>query len=64
MDPLLRQIAKMVERDVPLEHVEAHIDCLPVDEEMKAVLWLFAWAGAAPSVVARELGRPGPVASL
>jgi hypothetical protein len=57
MDEAMETIREMVAGDVPLEHIEAYIDHeLPwLGEEQRAVLWLFAWVGAEPSFVRKNL---------
>lgn len=51
---------KTTMRDQPFEHIEAFIEEQELDEEAKAVAWLYAWLGADPCFVAAELGRPAP----
>lgn len=51
-------VTNMVLSGVPFERVEAFIEGQSgLDTEVKAVLWLVAWSGGAPSAVAAELGR-------
>lgn len=59
MDHALSHITTLISAGVPFERIEAWVEAQQrLDDEQRAVLWLFAWAGAAPSVVASELGRP------
>lgn len=52
------RIRRLVLEGEPLERIEAEIDAMALTTEAKVVLWLFAWAGADPLFIARELGCP------
>ena len=58
MEHVLQEIKRMMAACHPFERIEAFIEsCSRLDEEERSVLWLIAWTGGAPSVVAAELGR-------
>ena len=59
MEHTLQQVRRMMAIGRSFEHIEAFIESrVYLDDEERAVLWLIAWSGGQPSVVARELGRP------
>lgn len=61
MPPLLeamRRVREYYAREVPWERIEALVeDDTALDEEERAVVWLFAWMGGDPVTVAEELKR-------
>ena len=57
MQQALQEIKRMMAACHPFERVEAFSEsCVRLDEEERSVLWLFAWLGREPSVVAAQLG--------
>jgi len=53
----MTKVKDQVHRGVPLEHIEAFIEGLPVTDEDRAVLWLLAWADGDLQAVSFDLGR-------
>jgi hypothetical protein len=58
MEQALQEIKRMMAACHPFERVEAFIErCPRLDEEERSVLWLIAWMGREPSVIAAHPGR-------
>lgn len=60
----MHAVRNRVARGVPLERIEAYIDNLPgLDENERAVLWLYAWVECEPGQVRQliqaEVVAPG-----
>jgi hypothetical protein len=58
MRKAVREVRRLLDRDVPFEHVEAHIAELHEPTEVKALLWIFAWTDGDPFFIAQALGAP------
>jgi hypothetical protein len=43
--PCRTHVAEMMSAGAPLEHVAEHIEAMPLGEDEKAALWLYARAG-------------------
>jgi len=56
MRKALREVRRLIDNDVPFEHVEAYIDSLREPTEVKALLWIYAWTGGDPFFVASYVG--------
>lgn len=57
---VIEEVRRQLAREVPFERIEAFIEeQRQLDEEERAVAWLYAWVGADPTQVAQHLGRNG-----
>lgn len=63
VDSAFKVVRGQLRKQVPFEHIEADIERCDLDEEEKAVLWLYAWCGGQASelrsiVLATEAYEP------
>lgn len=51
-------VREMTELDVPFELVEMYVEsCGELDEEERALLWLYGWCGGEAAFLTEQLGR-------